>query len=271
MNTSNKDKKDLKPFTRIKPGSLAWALYRDKTSGGGSDPVDGFDSEKKPGFKIKVVKENSFSPPVEKSGGFATTLVKSRKMPKELYETLCMLVRDEMHAMTTYMHQASVVNGLGYVGLAEHFWEEANEEMVHAMKLMDRINIFDVIPSIEQIPIIKHAGDIEDLLQHQLDLEMDALKKYNKAVTLARSLEDQGTEELLRDILVDEEGHFDWLTTQLSKIKDIGKERYLQSVQEEIETEPTAWEEKSLSVKDINLDKIDTTKTKYTTRYGGPF
>ena len=38
---------------------------------------------------------------------------------------------------------------------------------------------------------------------------------------------DNGTRELLADILVDEEEHVDWLETQLETIRQIGLEHYL--------------------------------------------
>jgi len=44
-----KEKDDEYPEVdeRIRPGSLAWALFRDTLPGGGSDPIDNFDPNEK--------------------------------------------------------------------------------------------------------------------------------------------------------------------------------------------------------------------------------
>ena len=41
-------------------------------------------------------------------------------------------------------------------------------------------------------------------------------------------LKDNGTRELMERILVESEEHVDWLETQLSLIKDVGLQLYLQ-------------------------------------------
>jgi bacterioferritin len=51
-----------------------------------------------------------------------------------------------------------------------------------------------------------------------LQLEKDALVLLNDGVKLCRDLGDNGTEALLKDILVSEEEHADWLETQLALI-----------------------------------------------------
>jgi len=58
-------------------------------------------------------------------------------------------------------------------------------------------------------------------------VEMAALERLNNGVALCARLGDNGTRELLENILVDEEGHVDWLETQLETIRQIGVENYL--------------------------------------------
>jgi bacterioferritin len=65
--------------------------------------------------------------------------------------------------------------------------------------------------------------------QHRLDLELEteAIRRLNDAIGLARSKGDNGTRELLDDILEGEESSADWLETQLHLVKELGKEAYL--------------------------------------------
>ena len=60
-----------------------------------------------------------------------------------------------------------------------------------------------------------------------LQLEVEAIARLNKGIELAVAKSDNGTRELLADILVGEEEHADWLETQLETISQIGLENYL--------------------------------------------
>ena len=57
--------------------------------------------------------------------------------------------------------------------------------------------------------------------------ELDAVRTYNEAIKLARSLDDQGTVDLLSKILKMEEGHVDWAESQRAQIDQMGMENYL--------------------------------------------
>ncbi len=54
-----------------------------------------------------------------------------------------------------------------------------------------------------------------------------AVDRLNTAIALCREKSDNGTRELLEDILVNEEESVDWLEAQLHIIEEIGKEQYL--------------------------------------------
>jgi bacterioferritin len=53
------------------------------------------------------------------------------------------------------------------------------------------------------------------------------VKQYNAAIKLSRDEDDNATAEFFAVILKDEEGHADWLESQLHLIEEIGYERYL--------------------------------------------
>ena len=60
-----------------------------------------------------------------------------------------------------------------------------------------------------------------------LELELEAVKRYNGAIVLCTEKNDAGTRELLEDLLKDEENSVDWHEAQLGLIKTVGAERYL--------------------------------------------
>ena len=63
--------------------------------------------------------------------------------------------------------------------------------------------------------------------QVDLELEYEAVERLNRGIALAVERADNGTRELLDDILVSEEDHVDWLETQQETIRQVGLEQYL--------------------------------------------
>ena len=59
------------------------------------------------------------------------------------------------------------------------------------------------------------------------DLDVRLFDRHSRGVALTLEEGDPGTREMLERLVVGEEGHLDWIDTQLSMINDIGIERYL--------------------------------------------
>jgi len=66
---------------------------------------------------------------------------------------------------------------------------------------------------------------------HESDLkgELEAKALYTEAATYCDEVKDVVTRELFEKLITDEEGHIDWLETQLHLIDQIGLQNYLQS------------------------------------------
>jgi bacterioferritin (cytochrome b1) len=56
---------------------------------------------------------------------------------------------------------------------------------------------------------------------------LGAVKAYNEGIKVCMELDDEGTAELLRSNLEDEERHTDWNESQLDQIEQMGIENYL--------------------------------------------
>ena len=79
-------------------------------------------------------------------------------------------------------------------------------------------------------PIIIKAtagGGGKGMIESDLALEIGAVKQYNDAVALATKEGDNGSRDLLVQLLKDEEEHVDFLEAQMHLIKELGYERYL--------------------------------------------
>ncbi len=145
----------------------------------------------------------------------------------KIIEALNDILTAELTAINQYFVHYRMCDNWGYKKLAEKKREESLEEMAHADKIIDRILYLDGIPNVQRLYAVRVGQDATE--QHQLDLELEkaAVERYNKAIALCRDLADNGTRDLLDQLLKEEEAAVDWLEAQLHIIREIGKERYL--------------------------------------------
>ncbi|SRR6266498_1326630 len=71
------------------------------------------------------------------------------------------------------------------------------------------------------------GGTVPEQLRSALETERQALKLLQEGIATALDVHDQATREFLAGRLPDEEGHVDWLETQLSLIHGVGEANYL--------------------------------------------
>ena len=74
---------------------------------------------------------------------------------------------------------------------------------------------------------LRVSQTVKGMLENDLSLEVSAVRQYNDAVEIATKEGDNGSRELLVELLKDEESHVDWLEAQLHQIRELGYERYL--------------------------------------------
>ena len=145
----------------------------------------------------------------------------------DVLEILAKMLREELGAISEYMVHAEMCENWGYPRLAKHVKQQSVEEMKHAEALIERILYLEGTPDLSDLPKLNIGKDVKQQLQNDLALEENAVAEYNDAVAAAQKAGDQGSAELLKKLLLDEEGHVDFLETQLGIIKDIGLENYL--------------------------------------------
>jgi bacterioferritin len=133
----------------------------------------------------------------------------------------------ELTAVNQYWLHARLCHHWGFERLYEKIREESIEEMKHADKLIERVLYFDGLPNVQRYSKINVGQTVPEMFSLDLQVEYDAVKRFNNGVELARSMGDNGTREILEKMLREEEEHVDWLETQQEAIKQIGVERYL--------------------------------------------
>jgi bacterioferritin len=145
----------------------------------------------------------------------------------EVLEVLQEMLKEELGAINQYILHAEMCENWGFKRLGDHTKKESIDEMKHAEKLIERILFLEGMPSLSELPKLNVGKDVKQQLEHDLALEKSAVAAYNQAIATCRKTADNATADLLQSILEDEEGHVDFLETQLDLIKQVGLENYL--------------------------------------------
>jgi bacterioferritin len=146
---------------------------------------------------------------------------------KQIIEKLNALLADELTAVNQYIVHSEMCHNWGYKHLHDTIRQRAIGEMKHAEKLIERILFLEGIPTVGILNRISIGNNIEEQFKNDREAEVEAIGAYNEVISLAVEFFDNGTAELLRTILADEEDHLDWLETQLEQIHQVELQNYL--------------------------------------------
>ncbi|HEX7095705.1 MAG TPA: bacterioferritin [Acidimicrobiales bacterium] len=145
----------------------------------------------------------------------------------EIIELLNEVLSAELTAINQYFIHSKMCENWGYSKLAEHHRHESIEEMKDADHVIERILDLGGVPNMQRLFSVRVGETVPEQLQLDLDLELEAIQRYNRGIALAVSKGDNATRHLLEDQLTDEEEHAAWLETQLEVIRQVGLENYL--------------------------------------------
>jgi bacterioferritin len=140
----------------------------------------------------------------------------------------------ELTAVNQYLLHGKMLLHWGFKHLGKKVYAESIDEMKHADKLVERVLFLDGLPNLQRLGKLAVGTTPLEILTNDLALEVQTVPRLNKGIQLARDVGDNGTEELLAHILVDSEGHVDWLESQLELVKHVGEAHYFaQQIREE--------------------------------------
>ena len=146
---------------------------------------------------------------------------------KEIIDLLNEVLAGELVAINQYFLHSKMCLNWGFQKLGAHARSESIGEMKHADRLTDRILLLDGLPNYQRLDKLHIGQTVPEQMQSDLALEMHAIKLLNDGITLCRERGDNGTEALLKEILLSEEEHVDWIETQLRLIEHLGEGPYL--------------------------------------------
>jgi bacterioferritin len=138
-------------------------------------------------------------------------------------------LRSELTAVSQFWLHYRLLDNWGLNVLAKKWKEESIEEMRHADRFIDRIIFLGGFPNLQLLNPLKIGENVDEVMAADLEAEISARALYQEAAGHCNSVKDYPSRDLFEGIMRDEEGHVDFLETQIDLIKRIGVERYSQA------------------------------------------
>jgi bacterioferritin len=148
------------------------------------------------------------------------------KGKKEVIDILNEALKLELGAVNQYWLHYRLLENWGYTKLAKKERAESIEEMQHADKLVVRIIFLEGFPNLQYIAPLMIGQNVKEVLECDLKGEHLARDLYTKGREVCRKHEDYVSMQLFEELLKDEEGHIDFLETQLDLLDKIGAQNY---------------------------------------------
>ena len=145
----------------------------------------------------------------------------------EVVDALNEILTSELTAINQYFIHYKMCENWGYKRLAKKKRDESIEEMKHADALIERVLYLEGVPNLQRLGKVNVGQTVPEQFRLDLEVEKSAVKALNAAIELCRSLGDNGTRDLLEQMLRDEEDHANWLEAQLTLIQQTGESNYL--------------------------------------------
>ncbi|MFH1795629.1 MAG: bacterioferritin [Pseudomonadota bacterium] len=132
----------------------------------------------------------------------------------------------ELGAVNQYWLHYRLLDDWGFQKLAKKERAESIEEMHHADRLVARIIFLEGHPNLQSVAPLRIGQNVKEVLEADLAGEYDARTAYKKSREICHEIGDYVSMHLFEELLQDEEGHIDFLETQLQLLISIGDERY---------------------------------------------
>lgn len=148
----------------------------------------------------------------------------------KVIENLNKILGNELIAINQYFLHAKMLKAWGYEKLGDHAFKESIDEMKHADILTERILALDGIPNLQDLGKLMIGQTVQEIFECDLKLENIAVPALKESISFCREVNDYVSAELLQQILISEEGHIEWLETQLNLMEQLGERNYLQGM-----------------------------------------
>ena len=150
------------------------------------------------------------------------------KSDPKVIDYLNKALRSELTAVSQYWLHYRLQEDWGLGHMAAKSREESIEEMNHADALIQRIIFLGGHPNLQKLDPLRIGQSPKESLECDLAAEEEATALYREARKYCSEVDDYVSMALFEKLLADEEGHLDFLQTQLDLLEKIGPENYAQ-------------------------------------------
>ena len=150
------------------------------------------------------------------------------KGDEKVIDYLNRALRSELTAVSQYWLHYRLQEDWGLMSMAKKSREESIEEMHHADKLIARIIFLEGHPNLQKLDPLRIGQTPKESLEADMAGEKDALALYREARAHCESVGDYVSKNIFEELIADEEGHLDFLETQLDLLEKLGPEKYAQ-------------------------------------------
>jgi bacterioferritin len=151
------------------------------------------------------------------------------KGSQKVIDALNEVLTKELTAINQYFLHARMLEDWGLAKIGRLEYAASIDEMKHADQIIKRILFLEGLPNVQKIGKIRIGQNIKEVLESDLAVENEAVPFLKEAIKLAEQESDFVSRDLFKSILISEEGHVDWLETQLHLLKSLGEQNYMQS------------------------------------------
>lgn len=125
----------------------------------------------------------------------------------------------ELTAVQQYSTQARLVASWGLSDAAASFRKEAEEEMKHAERIIERMLACGASPGSSQLRPVAMAPDLSALLKLNQQFEQDVISLYQAAVGYSATAGDQDSRIFFEELLREEQQHLAELQAWAERLK----------------------------------------------------
>jgi len=150
------------------------------------------------------------------------------KGDQKVIEYLNRGLRSELTAINQYWLHYRMLDNWGLKKMAAKWREESIEEMRHADRFVDRILFLEGFPNLQVLDPLRIGQDVKEVLESDLAAEIEARALYQEAASYCDEVKDYPSRDLFKELMADEEGHIDFLETQLELVNRVGLQLYSQ-------------------------------------------
>jgi len=149
------------------------------------------------------------------------------KAKEGVVELLNKVLTNELTAINQYFLHAEMCGNWGFELLHSNMKKHAIDEMKHAEQIIEHVLYLEGFPNVQRLGTLKIGETVLEQFKSDLVLERDAVALLTEAIKHCMEVGDYTTRAKLEEIITSEEGHIDWIETQMETIAQVGVENYL--------------------------------------------